>query len=888
MTRHDEVIAQLIRSREALRPKEAARGLLPGRKVEAEGGCGVVGVAASIPVVGRHILAPCSQMHNRGNGKGGGLAAAGLVPEQMGVDAHRLATDYLIQIACLTPELRDDVTAEFVDPIFEIHAGYRIPTIDDYRDVPGLTVRPPDVWRYFVRVRQDVLARFVAEHHLTAISPQEAEDEFVSQWAFRLNTRFYAGARPAGPSPGLGAAGRHAFALSYGRDMLVLKIVGYAEEALRYYRMDDVRARVWIGHQRYPTKGRVWHPGGAHPFASLDVALVHNGDFANYHAVSEYLAQRNLFPLFLTDTEVAVLLFDLWSRTYRYPMEHLIEAMAPTTERDFLMLPEEKRPLYRAIQTSHIHGSPDGPWFFIIARSLHERGRVSGWQLLGITDTSMLRPQVFALQEGEVSVGIIASEKQAIDATLASLSDEDARICPVADRYWNARGGSYTDGGAFLFTVTSGGSLTCTNKFGEAVRTPPGQRHRLPLVHVAPLAPSPTATAGTSGAVGATVRAPSSVRMTTVEAVYGQGVEVMHRADYDTVDAWLSAVREESRGDDGLRLAAVQGLTRLLDGRWPTGTKKRASLLAMLHATVYDILREVPPIDGAAPLARIGRADWAMLAAPQRPDQTLVVDARGFPMEGEEGLSRALVQAYHLGWKRFIVFDVHGQRFIGSGFGPQTAGVRLDVYGSPGDYLGSGLDGMEITVHNDAQDQVGQILKSGRLVIHGSVGQTFLYGAKGGEIFVLGNAAGRPLINAVGRPRVVINGTALDYLAESFMAGDPLDGGGFCILNGVAFDHEGRIVDLETPYPGGNLFSLASGGAIYARDPYRRLDEEQLNGGRYAEMTAADWALILPYLQENERLFTIPVERLLTVDGHVRSPQDVYRKVEPVALSVLK
>ncbi|HEY6104204.1 MAG TPA: glutamate synthase, partial [bacterium] len=217
-----------------------------------------------------------------------------------------------------------------------------------------------------------------------------------------------------------------------------------------------------------------------------------------------------------------------------------------------------------------------------------------------------------------------------------------------------------------------------------------------------------------------------------------------------------------------------------------------------------------------------------------------------------------------------------------------TAGVRIDVYGSPGDYLGSGLDGMEITVHADAQDQVGQILKAGKLVIHGSVGQTFLYGAKGGEIYVLGSAAGRPLINAVGRPRVVINGTALDYLAESFMAGDPLDGGGFCILNGVAFDHAGRLVDLDTPYPGGNLFSLASGGAIYARDPYRRLDEEQLNGGRYVDLTGADWSLIQPYLKENERLFNITVDRLLTVDGHVRGPEDVYRKIAPIELAVLK
>ncbi len=75
-----------------------------------------------------------------------------------------------------------------------------------------------------------------------------------------------------------------------------------------------------------------------------------------------------------------------------------------------------------------------------------------------------------------------------------------------------------------------------------------------------------------------------------------------------------------------------------------------------------------------------------------------------------------------------------------------------------------------MVVHNNGQDQLAQILKEGRLVVHGDVGQTFLYGAKGGEAYVLGNAAGRPLINAVGKPRVVINGTCLDYLAESFMA----------------------------------------------------------------------------------------------------------------------
>jgi len=54
----------------------------------------------------------------------------------------------------------------------------------------------------------------------------------------------------------------------------------------------------------------------------------------------EYLAQRNIHPLFLTDTEVSVLLFDLLSRVYKYPLECLIEALAPATARDFERLRE--------------------------------------------------------------------------------------------------------------------------------------------------------------------------------------------------------------------------------------------------------------------------------------------------------------------------------------------------------------------------------------------------------------------------------------------------------------------------------------------------------------------------------------------------------------------
>jgi hypothetical protein len=119
------------------------------------------------------------------------------------------------------------------------------------------------------------------------------------------------------------------------------------------------------------------------------------------------------------------------------------------------------------------------------------------------------------------------------------------------------------------------------------------------------------------------------------------------------------------------------------------------------------------------------------------------------------------------------------------------------------------------------------------------------------------------------------------------MAGDPLKGGGFVILNGLKFDSKGEIAELDTPYPGGNLFSLASGGAIYIRDPFLRVEKGQLNGGQFAEVTEKDWDVIFPYLKENERLFDIPVERLLSVNGESSPYNKIYRKVEAVELKIL-
>jgi glutamate synthase domain-containing protein 3 len=335
---------------------------------------------------------------------------------------------------------------------------------------------------------------------------------------------------------------------------------------------------------------------------------------------------------------------------------------------------------------------------------------------------------------------------------------------------------------------------------------------------------------------------------------------------------------------------AIETLTLFHDQRYDPGEKRRSSLIEILQDSLKKIFAAVPllAIQSSSCFRQINWTTRKDLRKPRDGEQILVLDAGNFPSEGEDCDARLIAEAYGMGWRRFIAYGYRGQRFCGCGLGPATEGVRIDVYGSSGDYLGSGIDGLEIFVHGNAQDQLGQVMKSGKMVIYGDVGQTFLYGAKGGEVYVLGNAAGRPLINAVGRPRVVINGTCLDYLAESFMAGDPHNGGGFVILNGMEFDEHGRLREHPTPFPGSNLFSLASGGAIYVRDPHGRLEKEQLNGGEFAPLTDKDWKLILPYLKENERLFMISVERdLLTVDGQKQGPEKVYRKVKAVKLSVL-
>jgi glutamate synthase domain-containing protein 3 len=412
-------------------------------------------------------------------------------------------------------------------------------------------------------------------------------------------------------------------------------------------------------------------------------------------------------------------------------------------------------------------------------------------------------------------------------------------------------------------------TLVCTDKFGQQI-TVDGQK--------------PPYVGGITVTRNHSLNNPLSLANMPVQEIVSQAEKQFQAWGYEDVISFLSEL-EHSVNTDYECSRSIETLTLLIDRKYATGKMRRSSLQSLFDKSltaIFDSIRQAPS-EGYAFLSA-----GESLLSPSNENQTIVIDATLFAPEGEGSLALEIVRLYHQGYRKFVVINARGHRFITNGLGPKSQGVRIDVYGSSGDYLASGIDGAEIFVHGNAQDQVAQIMKDGKLVIYGDVGQTFMYAAKGGAAFVLGNAAGRPLINAVGKPRVVINGTCLDYLSESFMAGDPLNGGGFVILNGISFDDDGQLIDLESPYPGSNLFSLASGGAIYIRDPYQKVSTYQLNGGEFTELTDRDWTVIQPYLKENEQLFAIPLVRLLEVEGRVLSPAEVYRKVRPRAMQALQ
>ena len=187
----------------------------------------------------------------------------------------------------------------------------------------------------------------------------------------------------------------------------------------------------------------------------------------------------------------------------------------------------------------------------------------------------------------------------------------------------------------------------------------------------------------------------------------------------------------------------------------------------------------------------------------------VTIDAAGIQTHE---LNSRLKQAVAAGAKNFLLQNVCGQRYIGTDI---NLPVEIGIEGTPGNDLGSFMNGPRITVHGNAQDGCGNTMNEGEIVVHGHAGDITGLSARGGRIFIREGVGYRAGIHMKEygdkKPIIVIGGAAQDFFGE-YMAGGVLV---LLALNMKDSDYH------RTRYMGTGMH----GGVIYMRG---RLESHQL------------------------------------------------------------
>jgi glutamate synthase domain-containing protein 1 len=287
---------------------------------------------------GHEAITAIANMHDRGNGLGGGFAAYGIYPE--------LRHCYALHLMYLGPQAQPEVEA-FIKGYFDLVHSEEIPT----QPTRGVT-NEPVVWRYFVEV---------GDHRPEDVS----DDDYVVERVMRINTSI-----------------ADAFVFSSGKDMGVFKGVGYPEDIARYFRLEEYEGYMWTSHGRFPTNTQGWW-GGAHPFNILDWTVVHNGEISSYGINRRYLEQFGYHCTMHTDTEVVAYAVDLLIRKHGLPIEVVARILAPPFWDQIQRLPPDEQDLCRALRQAYASLLLNGPFTVIIAHQ---------GEMIGLTDRIRLRP----------------------------------------------------------------------------------------------------------------------------------------------------------------------------------------------------------------------------------------------------------------------------------------------------------------------------------------------------------------------------------------------------------------------------------------------------------------------------------------------------------------
>lgn len=134
-----------------------------------------------------------------------------------------------------------------------------------------------------------------------------------------------------------------------------------------------------------------------------------------------------------------------------------------------------------------------------------------------------------------------------------------------------------------------------------------------------------------------------------------------------------------------------------------------------------------------------------------------------------------------------IIDGCMGQRYIATGLSDK----KVIINGTPGNALGSYLNGAEVTVYGNAQDATGDTMNGGSIIIHGNAGDATGYAMRGGKIYIEGNTGYRAGIHMKAykdlKPVIVVGGRAGSFLGE-YQAGGIIvvlgkNGDGLPIIN---------------------------------------------------------------------------------------------------------
>ncbi|MEE0679224.1 MAG: glutamine amidotransferase family protein [Ruthenibacterium sp.] len=330
-------------------------------QVRIPSGCAVFGVFAQdgARVPGDVPMRAIAAMRARSNGLGGGFAGYGIYPEYKQYYAlHVFYDDAAARAGC----------EAYLERHFDIINLSKIPT----RAVPGVTDAPL-IWRYFV-----------------APLPHKLEDSRLDEAEYVARRVIFAN-----------SAVRGAYIFSCGRNMGVFKAVGYPEDVGRFYRLDEYAGYAWTAHGRYPTNTPGWW-GGAHPFALLDLSVVHNGEISSYDANRRAIEMHGYQCSLLTDTEVITYILDYLVRRQGLTLEEAAHVIAAPFWGTIASLPPGQQREYTYLR--HVFASllVTGPFSILVG---FEGG------MMALNDRLKLRSMVVA-QRG--SMFYAASEEAAI------------------------------------------------------------------------------------------------------------------------------------------------------------------------------------------------------------------------------------------------------------------------------------------------------------------------------------------------------------------------------------------------------------------------------------------------------------------------------------------